>query len=113
MTIWTATDRRAALKATKELQALAAELGHTVEYAPVVRKRGWPEKSSRPYRLIQRGRGNRCFATARALRSELLYLASLRAIERNFKALQTPEARANPGSPENWALYNAAIGKEA
>lgn len=86
------------------LQAEARDAGVEIALAP---------SGTRPYRLIQRGRGTRAFATARALRSELLYLASLRAVSRNFKALQTPEARANPDSPENWALYNEAIGKEA
>lgn len=67
----------------------------------------------RPYRLIQRGRGTRAFASPRNLYSGLLYLASLRAVVRNFAKLQTPAALANPDSPENWALYNTAIGKEA
>ena len=83
------------------LSDLADEAGVDIEYVHAGQRR---------WRLIQRGRGTRAFATAQALERELEYLASLRRVVANFKALQTPEARANPDSPENWALYNAAIG---
>lgn len=86
------------------LSDLADEAGVGIEYVHAGQRR---------WRLLQRGRGTRAFASAKALECELEYLASLRRVVANFKALNTPEAWANPDSAENWALYNAAIGKEA
>lgn len=74
MSIITTAQRRANATYLQLLNDLAQGTPYDVECHPIVRHRGWPEASARPWHLYEGTRLVACFTTPAALRARLTTL---------------------------------------